>query len=48
MYQWAGAAILVMQVGSSFLGNLQQKVLTLSESNAVSDASSLISVVEDV
>jgi hypothetical protein len=48
MWLWVGVAILGGNLGDSYLSNLQSNTLTLAESNAIDDARSVITVVQDV
>ena len=45
---WIGLAILVQNLGQSWLQDIQQHTLSLAESNAVSDVSSITTVIKDV
>ena len=47
-WTWIGVAIAASNFGGSWLANKQQNVLTLSESNAISDVDSVTSVIQDV
>lgn len=47
-WTWIGVAIAVSNFCGSWLANTQQSVLTLSESNAISDVDSVTSVIQDV
>jgi hypothetical protein len=48
MWLWVGVAILCDNVGQTLLQNLQANTLSLEESNAIDDADSVITVVQDV
>jgi hypothetical protein len=48
MWLWLGVAILCDNIGQTQLENLQTNTLSLQESNAIDDADSVITVVQDV
>ena len=45
---WVGLGIVVAAQGGAYINNLQQNTMTLSESNAVSDVSSVTQVIMDI